>query len=122
MELRKNAWDIELPEWLGPDTQKEYIALLMRHKKENNQQYANVLIYHNLRLVTFTLKKYYPFWRRVCPELISVGVEALVKSIYSYGERGENFNSSFETYSIGRIRFSMGYYLRKEKRSTQNVI
>ncbi len=112
MELLKHAWDMKLPEPLDQDVQKEYIAHLIRQDSDH-QQYANLLIYHNLRLVTFTLKKYYPFWRKEFPELISVGVEAFSKCVYSYGKLKDP-TLPFGTYCINRIRSSMGNYLHKE--------
>ena len=98
---------IKLPNILVEDEFNYY------HKKFLNGDYKSleVLVLHNLKLVYWYIDKYINSLDISYDDVFSVGVEALIESIYNYDV---NKSSKFSAYAIRAIRDKISKYFRSE--------
>jgi len=99
-----------------PLDQKEERELVIKYKKEGDEQARTKLIEHNMRLVVHISKKYAASEDR--DELISIGTMGLIKGVNTFDpDHGTNLG----TYIARCIENEMLMYLRSGKRIQAEV-
>lgn len=100
------------PDPLSKDEEKKQINLLLKGDKNAR----NILIEHNLRLVSHIVKKYNNTYDN--DDLISIGIIGLIKGIDSFSnEKG----SKLTTYCARCIDNEILMYFRNNKKNSQNL-
>lgn len=101
------------PKPLSADEERKYVALAAA----GDQMARNVLIEHNLRLVSHILKKYYA---SSCDQddLISIGTIGLIKGISSYKpDKGVRL----ATYAARCVENEILMYFRRQRKTANDV-
>ena len=98
---------------LSPEDEKKYFE----KAREGNIEAKNLLIEHNLRLVSHIIKKYYSSNSDV-DDLISIGTIGLVKAVATYSC---DKNTRFATYASKCIENEILMHFRSLKKSNQDV-
>lgn len=101
------------PPPLKPEDEKKYLFQM----KNGDSNAKEIVIKHNLRLVTHIMKKYY-INESENEELISVGTIGLIKAVNSYNiEKGVRF----ATYASRCIENEILMYFRNKKKSVLDI-
>ena len=100
------------PEPLSKEEETKYIELLLKKDKDAR----NILIEHNLRLVSHIVKKYNS--KENTDDLISIGIIGLIKGIDSFSKEKGN---KLTTYCARCIDNEILIYFRNNKKNNGNV-
>lgn len=110
----------KLPDGLSKTEEEKYISLLNDEKKR--AQAREVLIQHNLRLVAFVIKTYFPTSWVEYDELFSIGTVGLINGIDKFNpELGFTLSTYLSASIINEIKDKL-MDLNKRKKNEQNMI
>jgi RNA polymerase sporulation-specific sigma factor len=101
------------PNPLPPAEENRY----MQRYLEGDEEARNILIEHNLRLVTHVLKKYH-FPESEQEDMISIGTIGLIKSVMTFNPRKGN---RLATYAARCIENEILMHLRSRKKFSREV-
>ena len=106
--------DMELPAPLTKEEQLYYF----QEMANGNRKAREILINHNLRLVSNEILNYFKNFITDKDELFSIGVIGLMKSIDNFDM---SKNTEFSTYAVPMIRGEMHTYLRKQQKTPKVI-
>lgn len=107
--FKKSCYYINGPETLPPPLTKEEEETVMRELLQGNEQYRELLITHNLRLVVYIAKKF-EGCATSTEDLVSIGTIGLMKAVKTF-DPGKNIKLA--TYASRCIENEILMHLRK---------
>ncbi len=107
--FKKGCYYINGPETLPPPLTKEEEETVMRELLQGNEQYRELLITHNLRLVVYIAKKF-EGCATSTEDLVSIGTIGLMKAVKTF-DPGKNIKLA--TYASRCIENEILMHLRK---------
>ena len=100
-----------------PPLSKDEEAALFERMKEDDSEARDVIIEHNLRLVSHIIKKYYSSYENP-DELLSIGSLGLIKAVDSFKP---GFGTRFATYGARCVQNEILMFFRSKKKRNAEV-
>ena len=100
-----------------PPLSKDEEAALFERMKEDDSEARDVIIEHNLRLVSHIIKKYYSSYENP-DELLSIGSLGLIKAVDSFKP---GFGTRFATYGARCVQNEIIMFFRSKKKRNAEV-
>ena len=108
---------IEESKSFPPPLSREEEAELFEKKKMGDQKARDVIIEHNLRLVSHIIKKYYSSYENP-DELLSIGSFGLIKAVDSFKS---GYGTRFATYAARCVQNEILMFFRSKKKRSAEV-